>query len=117
MLATDYMRALRIRRKLLLEFNQLFEHFDVLLTPGTPSPAPRLSPQPDPVFFDGERMWMQDVSRHFIGLNLIGVPAIVLPAGLAADPTRPVSIQLAAAPGGDDLVLSVASALQLAIGR
>ncbi|MEQ8516970.1 MAG: amidase [Chromatocurvus sp.] len=109
--ASDYIRALRIRWMLQARFARIFERFDLLLTPGAPMAAPRLSPDPDPVFFDGDRMWMQSVSRNFIGQNLIGGPALVVPAGVSDMPSRPVSVQLIGAHGADDLVLSVASAL------
>lgn len=110
--AADYIRALRIRNELRASSVRLFEEVDVLITPGTPTIAPQLFPDLDPIFLDGDRMWMRDVSRHFIGFNLLGLPAVVVPAAHVGDPLRPVSVQFVGRPFDERTPLAVASAWQ-----
>lgn len=114
--SADYIRALRIRTDLIAQTMRLFDDVDVLITPGTPTIAPQLAPDLDPMFFDGDRMWMHDVSRHFIGFNLLGFPAVVVPAGHAGDPLRPLSVQFIGRPFDDATPLAVASAWQAVSG-
>lgn len=110
--SADYIRALRIRADLYEQSMSVFDDVDVLLTPGTPTIAPQLVPELDPMFTDGDRMWTHDVSRHFIGFNLLGFPAVVVPAGHAGDPPRPLTVQFVGRPYDDRTVLAVASAWQ-----
>ncbi|MDY7106520.1 MAG: amidase [Actinomycetota bacterium] len=112
--AADHLRALRVRADLQRQVASRFADVDVLLAPGTPTPAPRLAPTPGDMFFGGDRMWMHDVARHLIGCNLLRLPSVVVPAGFAPDPVRPVSVQFVADHGRDHLALMVASAWQAA---
>lgn len=110
--AADYLHALRVRTDLRARAMSVFDDVDVLITPGTPTIAPRLVPDLDPIFSDGDRMWTHDVSRHFIGFNLLGFPAVVVPAGHAGEPRRPLTVQFVGRPFDDRTPLAVASAWQ-----
>lgn len=111
--AGDYLRARRVRRDLRERVGQLLEQVDVLVTPGTPTAAPRVVPPLDDLWGDGDRLWLERVARSFILFNLLGLPAVVVPAGFTAD-GRPVAVQVVGRAGEDDLVLSVAAAFQAA---
>ena len=82
---------------------EALEGFDVLLTPTMPMVAPPVGPG-DLVL--RERMIM--LTRPF---NATGWPALALPCGPAED-GLPASLQIAARPGDDALVLAVAQSLE-----
>ena len=87
---------------------EALEGFDVLLTPTMPMVAPPVGPG-DLVL--RERMIM--LTRPF---NATGWPALALPCGPAED-GLPASLQIAARPGADALVLAVAQALERALSK
>lgn len=104
--ARDYLKAMRARRLVQGDFDALFEHVDVVLTPATPSAAPDLTT----FFDDGDRLWLDKVARTFLMFNVTGMPALVVPAGF--DDGLPVAIQIAARPHCDALCLRVGHAYQ-----
>jgi aspartyl-tRNA(Asn)/glutamyl-tRNA(Gln) amidotransferase subunit A len=61
-------------------------------------------------------MYLEDV--YTVGVNLAGLPAISIPAALAeVDGVKlPVGMQLIGAPFEDERLLSIAQALEAAIG-
>ncbi|HEY1638382.1 MAG TPA: Asp-tRNA(Asn)/Glu-tRNA(Gln) amidotransferase subunit GatA [Rhizomicrobium sp.] len=71
-----YTRAQKIRTLIKLDFEQAFETCDVLLTPVTPGPAFALGEKSnDPI-----SMYLNDVFT--VTVNLAGLPAMAVPAGL-----------------------------------
>lgn len=111
--AGDYLRARRVRRDLRARTAEVFDQVDLLLTPATPTAAPRVVPPLEDLWADGDRMWLERVARNLILFNLLGLPAAVVPAGLTGD-GRPLAMQLVGRPGEDDFVLAVAAAFQAA---
>jgi aspartyl-tRNA(Asn)/glutamyl-tRNA(Gln) amidotransferase subunit A len=109
--AGDYLRARRVRTDLRARVARLFEEVDVIVTPATPTAAPRVVPPVHEMWSDGDRLWLERVARNLILFNLLGLPAIVLPAGLTDD-GRPLAIQVVGREGQDSTVLSVAAAYQ-----
>ena len=100
--STDYLRARRIRRHYEREMVRLFDHFDVLLTPAAPGPAPEgIGATGDPVM---QAPW-----------TLADFPTMTLPYGLASN-GMPLGIQLSAAPLHERLLLEVAGAIEGVIG-
>jgi aspartyl-tRNA(Asn)/glutamyl-tRNA(Gln) amidotransferase subunit A len=96
--ATDYLRARRIRHHYQRELARLFDHFDVLLTPAAPGPAPEgLGATGDPVM---QAPW-----------TLADFPTMTLPCGLASN-GMPLGIQLSAAPHHEGLLIEVAKAIE-----
>jgi Asp-tRNA(Asn)/Glu-tRNA(Gln) amidotransferase A subunit family amidase len=82
------------------------DRFDVLLTPTMPMVAP-----PVGIGDLALRERMISLTRPF---NALGWPALALPCGPAED-GLPASIQIAARPGDDALVLAVAESLEAAL--
>jgi aspartyl-tRNA(Asn)/glutamyl-tRNA(Gln) amidotransferase subunit A len=82
-----YGQAQRVRTLIIRDFERAYEHFDLLLTPTTPTTA----------FAFGEKtadpmtMYLNDVCT--IPSNLAGHPAISVPFGVGAD-GMPVGVQL-----------------------
>jgi aspartyl-tRNA(Asn)/glutamyl-tRNA(Gln) amidotransferase subunit A len=74
-----YLRAQRVRTKILQDFEQAFETVDALLTPTTPSAAFAYGEKSgDPV-----EMYLNDIFT--VTANLAGLPAISVPAGVDAN--------------------------------
>ncbi len=91
-----------------------WSEFDLLVTPTVCEPAPALSELEAPA----DRPWrlLERIGAHLIFTepwNATGQPAVSLPLHRAPD-GRPVGVQLIAAPGRDELLLSVSAELEQA---
>ncbi|HEX6490239.1 MAG TPA: amidase [Gaiellaceae bacterium] len=95
--------AARVRERHREEVPQALEGLDLLVTPTLPVVAPP--------YGQGDRTTLTKFTSLF---NLIGWPALALPCGSAED-GLPASIQLAARPGQDALVLAAGAALERAL--
>lgn len=81
-----YTKAQRIRRIIVKDFADAFDHCDVIASPTVPTAAYKLSENLDPA-----SMYLGDV--YTIGVNLAGLPALSQPVGLTAN-GLPVGLQL-----------------------
>ena len=99
--ATSYLRARRIRRHYQRDMARLFEHFDLLLTPGAPGPAPLGMATGDPVM---QAPW-----------TLADFPTMTLPSGLSAN-GLPLGVQISAAPLHEGLLMEAAKAIESVLG-
>lgn len=84
-----YSRAQRVRAKLRHEFEEAFRRFDYLLTPTTPEPAFKIGAKIE----DPLTMYLSDVFTA--PANLVGIPAIAVPAGFSSE-GLPISLQIMA---------------------
>jgi aspartyl-tRNA(Asn)/glutamyl-tRNA(Gln) amidotransferase subunit A len=100
-LATDYLRCLRIRTELYDRFLSLFDDADLLIMPTSKVVAPPRE--------DAERYLMM-LSENCIAWSLLGMPAISLYAGSSEG--LPMGVQLVAPPGQDRFLLAAANALE-----
>lgn len=89
-------KALRIRRKVIEEFETMFSKVDLLLSPVTPGPPFRLGERLE----DPMQMYLTDVFNT--AANLAGNPAIAVPTG-RDEQQRPRAVQLMAAHFREDL--------------
>ena len=93
--ATHYIQAQRFRRLFRREMDSLAQQWDVLLTPTTPTAAPRdLTTTGDPVF---QSPWTS-----------CGLPTITIPSGLSPSTGLPLGVQLAASSFSEGRLLAVA---------
>jgi Asp-tRNA(Asn)/Glu-tRNA(Gln) amidotransferase A subunit family amidase len=100
--AADYLRAKRLRRKYQREMAQLFENFDVLLTPAAPSTAPPgIATTGDPVM---NGPW-----------TLSDFPIMTLPYAIAAN-GLPIGVQLTGPPLQEGMLLEVAQQVETLVG-
>ncbi|HVS58957.1 MAG TPA: Asp-tRNA(Asn)/Glu-tRNA(Gln) amidotransferase subunit GatA [Candidatus Saccharimonadales bacterium] len=99
-----YKRAQTVRTKLIKEFEAAFQDVDFLLGPVTPTTAFKIGENAD----DPMQMYLADVMT--VAINLVGVPAISVPAGLSHG--LPVGLQLIAPQRADRALLSLAKSAE-----
>jgi aspartyl-tRNA(Asn)/glutamyl-tRNA(Gln) amidotransferase subunit A len=102
-----YIRAQKLRSRIAQDFTEAYKKCDVLLTPATPGPAFAIgSKTADPV-----AMYLNDVFT--VTVNLAGLPAIAVPAGLTAD-GLPLGLQIIGRAFDEATVLRAARAIEVA---
>jgi aspartyl-tRNA(Asn)/glutamyl-tRNA(Gln) amidotransferase subunit A len=110
--ADAYVRAQRVREQIVEALATALEHVDAIVTPTAPLP-PQLVGQKE-VTFGGHRRPATGggvFTRFTAPFNLSGGPAISVPCGLTKE-GMPAGLQIASAPGRDDLVLRLAAAYE-----
>jgi amidase len=91
---------------------RLFARHDLLLTPTTPTPAPRVG-RLDGVGAVGAVLRSTPVASYTSIWNVLGNPAAALPSGFTAQ-GLPLSVQLIGAPGDERTVVAVSAQLERA---
>jgi aspartyl-tRNA(Asn)/glutamyl-tRNA(Gln) amidotransferase subunit A len=99
----EYVQAQRIRRMLCEQTLDAMRGFDVLIFPTTTRPACRI--------VDDEPKLVLPRSRNTLPFNVLGVPAISLPAGLD-ESGMPIGVQLVGQPFAEETLLQVAHAFE-----
>jgi aspartyl-tRNA(Asn)/glutamyl-tRNA(Gln) amidotransferase subunit A len=103
-----FLKAQKVRRLIRQDFDNVFRQVDLILAPSTPNGAFEVnSPPTDPI-----EMYMNDVLT--VPINLAGLPAISVPAGLTDD-GRPLGMQLIGPAFHDHKVLQAAEVLETAV--
>lgn len=95
-----YKKAQQLRTKLIKEFDRAFSKFDFLLGPTAPGTAFKLGENTE----DPMQMYLTDIMT--VAANLVGVPAISIPAGLVNG--LPIGLQLMAPQRDDRNLLALA---------
>ena len=112
--ASDYAAAMSNIQYIGRRMGEFAEQYDVMLSPTTAAPAPRLGE----IDMDTEDLkgYMQATNRYTAFtqlLNVTGQPAVSLPLGLSSG-GLPIGVQLAAAQGGEGLLFALAAQLERA---
>lgn len=105
-----YLRAQRLRQVWIQQVNELFDHYDVLLAPATPFPAPIIGT--DTVVVNGREL----PARPAVGwltqpLTPTGVPIGVAPIR-PAESSLPIGVQVIARANNESTVLAVLAELE-----
>jgi len=95
-----YKRAQTVRTKIINEYNAAFKHVDFLFGPTAPSTAFKLGEKVG----DPMQLYLEDIMT--VAVNMAGVPAISVPAGMSEG--LPVGLQLMA-PQRHDAALLIAA--------
>jgi aspartyl-tRNA(Asn)/glutamyl-tRNA(Gln) amidotransferase subunit A len=103
-----YGRAQRVRTKIADDFNQVFEKFDFVVTPTSPTVAFELGAKVD----NPLEMYMSDYCT--VPMPLAGIPAISIPNALSDG--LPTGFQISGPAFSENRILSAAYALERAIG-
>lgn len=99
-----YQQAQLVRTKIIKEFNEAFEEYDLLIGPTSPTTAFKIGENSkDPL-----QMYLADIMT--VGANLAGIPAISIPAGEEAG--LPVGLQIMASQCDDRKLLSVSNKIE-----
>ncbi|MDO8671751.1 MAG: Asp-tRNA(Asn)/Glu-tRNA(Gln) amidotransferase subunit GatA [Dehalococcoidia bacterium] len=101
-----YLKAQKVRTLIKQDFDAAFEKYHVLVAPTSPSVAFKIGEKvANPL-----HMYLSDVCT--IPVNIAGLPAISIPAGLAAG--LPVGLQIIGRPFDEETILKVAYAYEQA---
>ncbi len=101
-----YKKALQAKAVIKAAYDRAFERYDLLLTPVTPTTAPRLGES----LTDPLKMYLSDI--YTVPLNLAGLPGISVPCGFDAQ-GLPIGAQLVGPALGEAGVLNAAHGFQL----
>lgn len=109
--ATDYIRERHRLDAHRAQAEKIFEQVDVVITPTTPSPAPRIAdlealPVPDVRPFE-----VQHLMRNTLPFSALYWPSLSVPCGFTRD-GLPVGMQISSRPGGDSICFRVAHAYE-----
>ena len=100
-----YLKAQKVRQLIKRDFDQSFKNVDAILTPSTPSSAFQIGEKKD----DPISMYLNDVFT--VPVNLAGVPAISIPAGLDKN-KLPLGLQLIGKPLAEQNLLNIAYSME-----
>jgi aspartyl-tRNA(Asn)/glutamyl-tRNA(Gln) amidotransferase subunit A len=104
-----YLKAQKVRRRIADDFDQVFGKVDALLTPTAPSAAFALGERSaDPI-----AMYLNDIFT--VTVNLAGLPAISVPAGVGAN-GLPLGLQLIGRALDEGTLFSLARAVEAEAG-
>jgi aspartyl-tRNA(Asn)/glutamyl-tRNA(Gln) amidotransferase subunit A len=98
-----YNKALAVRELIKSDFEKAWKQVDAILTPTAPAPAFKIGEKAsDPV-----AMYLEDIFT--VTANLVGIPAISLPAGAkeVSGKSLPIGIQLASSYGREDILFDL----------
>jgi len=102
-----YLKAQRVRTLIKRNFEEAFNHCDVILTPTTPTTAFKIGEKTQ----DPLQMYLSDIFT--ISINLAGLPAISLPCGFDGD-GMPIGLQIIGKQFDEAAVLQTAHAYEQA---
>tara|TARA_A100000164_G_scaffold26361_1_gene20671 strand:- start:84 stop:863 length:780 start_codon:yes stop_codon:yes gene_type:complete len=104
-----YLKAQKVRQLIKNDFDKCFNEVDAILTPSTPSSAFKIGEKTnDPI-----SMYLNDIFT--VPVNLAGIPAISIPAGLD-DKGYPLGLQLVSGALNEQKILNIAYAMEKQIG-
>src|SRR3990167_9406426 len=99
-----YKKAQTVRTKIISEFADAFEKYDVLVGPTSPTTAFKIGEKVN----DPLSMYLSDIMT--VAANMSGNPAISIPAGLSSE--LPVGLQLIGPMKGDRKLLEITKACE-----
>ena len=100
-----YLKAQKVRQLIKRDFDQSFKNVDAILTPSAPSSAFQIGEKKD----DPISMYLNDVFT--VPVNLAGIPAISIPAGLDKN-KLPLGLQLIGKPLAEQTLLNIAYSME-----
>jgi aspartyl-tRNA(Asn)/glutamyl-tRNA(Gln) amidotransferase subunit A len=108
--ATDYVNAQRLRRRAQRQFDMLWQEVDCLLTPTTPTTAPRNGEQT--IRLGGAEEDVRLATTRLVrGINVLGLPALSMPCGLSGS-GLPIGLQIIGPAFEEALILRIGAALE-----
>ncbi len=102
-------QAQKIRRRFQVQARKLFERFDILLAPATPTRAPKIG-QKTFKLDEQELLIRPNIGIYTQPISFIGLPVVAVPVW--PDDGLPIGVQVIAPPWREDLALRVAYQLE-----
>jgi len=103
-----YLKAQKVRTLIKEDFEKLFEDYDLLISPTTPTTAFKMGAMTDPL-----EMYQMDIFT--VPVNIAGIPAISLPCGFD-NKNLPIGIQIMGPHFGEGKILQAAYTLEELLG-
>ena len=103
-----YTKAQQVRRLIRQETERLFDTYDFLMSPTTPTPAFRLGEKTGEHSEDPLQMYLADIFT--VQANVVGYPALSIPNGTDAS-GLPIGLQLMAPPFTEGKLVALAKTL------
>ncbi|MFH1854318.1 MAG: Asp-tRNA(Asn)/Glu-tRNA(Gln) amidotransferase subunit GatA [Candidatus Omnitrophota bacterium] len=96
-----YLKALKVRTLIKKDFDHVFNKFDAIITPTSPTPAFKIGEKiKDPL-----TMYLSDIFT--ISANLAGIPGISIPCGFTKE-DLPIGLQILGRPFDEETILKIA---------
>ena len=96
-----YLRALKVRTLIKQDFDKVFQDFDCIVAPTSPTSAFKIGERTQ----DPLKMYLSDI--YTISVNLAGIPAISIPCGFTKK-GLPVGLQIMARAFNEEMLFRVA---------
>jgi len=107
---TEYARALGYRDRLRGQFDDIFDRFDVLLSPTVAVPAFPVRERPDTIAGKAVNPFWGFLPFTF-PINMVGLPAASIPCGLS-EAGLPIGLHIVGRRGDEETVLAVSAAFE-----
>ena len=108
----DWMQATAARSTHIRAWQLFFENYPVVLAPTTVKPTP--GPREDAISPERVREIFWNDIRFISAINVLGLPAVVVPVTLHED--KPIGVQLIAGRYREDIALDAAAAIEKGAG-
>jgi Asp-tRNA(Asn)/Glu-tRNA(Gln) amidotransferase A subunit family amidase len=106
----SFINAQKQRTRSITVLKKIFEEVDCIITPTTPTPAPRIPPHDHKYGCTDTDVVIKSMTYAFIG-NLTGVPCITVPVGYSED-GLPIGIQIMGRWWEENVIFRVAMAIE-----
>ena len=103
-----YLRAQKVRTLIRDDFLKAFETVDAIVTPTSPTAAFKIGEKSE----DPLQMYLSDIFT--ISCNLAGICGVSIPCGFIKTPQLPTGLQLLGKPFGEETLLKIAHAYEMA---
>lgn len=108
---TDYLHSQQIRTVITQRMRKLFETYDALLNPTTPTPAPKIGEKTVAIRGKKEISTQEVVSRFTALYDLTGLPALSVPCGFTKA-GLPIGLQIGGKAFDESTILKVGHAYE-----
>ena len=100
-----YIKAQKVRAKLIQEFDKVYENYDVILSPISPTPAFTIGEN----ILDPLKMYLEDVFT--VTINLVGTPSLAIPSSKSLN-NLPIGMQLMGPKWSEDMLIEISKHLK-----
>jgi aspartyl-tRNA(Asn)/glutamyl-tRNA(Gln) amidotransferase subunit A len=103
-----YLKAQKVRSKIISDFDKVFESVDAILAPVSPTPAFKLGEKAS----DPLQMYLADIFT--VSANLVGIPGLAIPTGFTSE-KLPLGFQLMGPKFSEETLFTLGKLYQKAV--